>query len=201
MGAARLAVNVAEAATAGIGRCVGSREGRCRGLESRAFVDNSLAGHGLWGSLTPMTHRRRTQPPYGSPRPSSPALDVASVEAVARRVVELLRAEHRSPRERRLVDAATLAAELGVERSWVYAHRADLGAIQLGSGSKPRLRFDVDMARELLARSTSRESQTPQTPVAAGDSSRRRRQRLGSSPDLLPIRGSATTVDAGRKRS
>jgi hypothetical protein len=75
------------------------------------------------------------------------------VEAVAQRVVELLHTESHSPLGLRLVDAATLAAELGVERSWVYAHRAELGAIQLGSGSKPRLRFDVNMARELLARS------------------------------------------------
>jgi hypothetical protein len=126
---------------------------------------------------------------------------VASVEAVARRVVELLRTEHHSPRERRLVDAATLAAELGVERSWVYAHRAELGGIQLGAGSKPRLRFDVDMARELLAHSTSKESQTPQTPVVTGVSLRRRRQPLGSGPELLPIRGPATAFDARREGS
>jgi hypothetical protein len=125
---------------------------------------------------------------------------VASVEAVARRVVELLRAERHSPRERRLVDAATLAAELGVERSWVYAHRTELGAIQLGAGSKPRLRFDVDIARESLARSTSKEPQT-QTLTAGGDSSRRRRERLGTSAGLLPIRRPATAIDAGRERS
>lgn len=201
MRAGRLAASVAEAATARIGLGCGEPRGRRRGLESRAFVGNSLAGHGRWGSLTPMTHRRRTQPPYDSPTPSGPALDVASVEAVARRVVELLRTESHSPRARRLVDAATLAAELGVERSWVYTHRAELGAIQLGAGSKPRLRFDVDIARELLASSTSKESQTPQTPVVTGDSSRSRRQRLGSSADLLPIRGPATAIDASRERS
>jgi hypothetical protein len=148
-----------------------------------------------------MTHRRRTQPPYDSPTPSGPALDAASVEAVARRVVELLRTESRSPRACRLVDAATLAAELGVERSWVYAHRAELGAIQLGAGSKPRLRFDVDIARELLASSTSKEPQTPQTLVVTGGSSRSRRERLGSGADLLPIRGTATAIDARWERS
>jgi hypothetical protein len=94
-----------------------------------------------------MTHRRRTQPPDGSPPATGPTLDAASVEAVARRVVELIRSEGDSPGGRRLVDAATLAAQLGVERSWVYTHRAELGAIQLGSGSKPRLRFDVEVAR------------------------------------------------------
>jgi hypothetical protein len=50
-------------------------------------------------------------------------LDAASVEVVARRVVELMRGEGDSSSLRRRVDAATLAAELGVERSWVYAHR------------------------------------------------------------------------------
>lgn len=164
-------------------------------------VDNSLAGPGEARSLTVMADRRPTQPPDDSPPLTGTALDEASVEAVARRVVELIRTEGDSPAGRRLVDAATLATELGVERSWVYAHRDELGAIQIGTGSKPRLRFDVEVAGELLARSTSKESQASQTPVAASGSSRRRSRRLGSSPDLLPIRGSASPVDAGRERS
>jgi hypothetical protein len=80
-------------------------------------------------------------------------LDAASVEAVARRVVELMRGEGSSS-VRGLVDAATLAAELGVTRSWVYEHRVELGAVRLGAGSKPRLRFDVQRAREVLARNS-----------------------------------------------
>lgn len=141
-----------------------------------------------------MTHRRRTQSPYDSPTPGSPALDEASVEAVARRVVELLRADSHSAHERRLVDAATLAAELGVDRSWVYAHRAELDAIRLGSGSKPRLRFDVDTARELLARSTGKESRLQESPTTTGASSSRRRRRSGSSYELLPIRATAAAT-------
>lgn len=147
-----------------------------------------------------MTHDRRTQPPDDSPLPADTALDAASVEAVARRVVELIRTEGHSPSGRRLVDAATLAAELGVERSWVYTHRAELGAIQLGSGSKPRLRFDVETAQVLLASSTNKESKAPQMPVAAGDPSRRRRQSLGSNSELLPIRGVAGASEASRER-
>ena len=42
----------------------------------------------------------------------------------------------------RLVDAATLARALGVERSWVYAHAKELHAIRLG-GKHGRLRFDL----------------------------------------------------------
>lgn len=63
------------------------------------------------------------------------------VEAIARRVVELLRGEEAGERPARLVDAATLARELGVEREWVYAHAEQLGAVRLG-GPNGRLRFD-----------------------------------------------------------
>lgn len=147
-----------------------------------------------------MTHRTRAQPLAGSPPPAGGVLDEAFVEALARRVVELIRNESNPPLARRMVDAATLAAELGIERSWVYAHRHELGGIPLGAGSKPRLRFDVETARELLARSTSKEAQVPQTPVPARGSSRRRRQRLGSSPKLLPIRGAGVATETDQER-
>jgi hypothetical protein len=65
------------------------------------------------------------------------------VEAIARRVAELLR-DDTSPPAARLVDAATLAAMLGVERDWVYAHARELQAVRLG-GKRGRLRFDVAM--------------------------------------------------------
>lgn len=71
------------------------------------------------------------------------------VEAIARRVVELLRAEEPQGRSARLVDAATLARELGVERDWVYVHAEQLGAIRLG-GPHGRLRFDRREVTERL---------------------------------------------------
>lgn len=147
-----------------------------------------------------MSHRRQPQPLAGSPPPSGAGLDEASLEALARRVVELIRNELNPPVDRRMVDAATLARELGVERSWVYAHRQELGGIQLGTGSKPRLRFDVETAQELLARSTSKKSQAPQARVPAYGSSRRHRQRLGSGARLLPIRGSTRLDSNGEHR-
>lgn len=149
-----------------------------------------------------MAHNQRTQPPAASPLPpAGPFLDAASIEAVARRVVELIHDEGGSPAARRLVDAATLAAELGVDRSWVYAHRGELGAIQLGTGSKPRLRFDLEVAWKVLARSTSKESQEPKTPAPTRSSERRRQRRTRSAPELLPIRGSVSPIDADRERS
>lgn len=71
------------------------------------------------------------------------------VEAIARRVIELLRAEGPQEQPARLVDAATLARELGVERDWVYAHAEELGAIRLG-GRHGRLRFDLQVVKDRL---------------------------------------------------
>ena len=123
------------------------------------------------------------------------------MEAVARRVAELIRTESDPHAVRRLVDAATLAAELGVERSWVYAHRDELGAIQLGSGSKPRLRFDPATARSVLAHSATTGSREPKTPVPTSKPVHRRRRGTGNGSGLLPIRGSARPLDADMERS
>ena len=48
----------------------------------------------------------------------------------------------REPAEPPLIDAAEAARRLGVSRASVYELAAELGAIRIGSGSKPRLRFD-----------------------------------------------------------
>ena len=149
-----------------------------------------------------MAPQDRPQLAHHPERPYSNAtLDAASVEAVARRVVELIRGEGDSSSARGLVDAATLAAELGVERSWVYTHRDELGVIRLGTGSKPRLRFDVEAARAVLARFRGKGPHKPKPPTPASSSIRPRRQRMGSSPPLLPIKGTARPLDADRERS
>ena len=123
-------------------------------------------------------------------------IDASWVEAVALRVVALMR-DDSAPNHRRLVDAATLAAELGVDRSWVYAHRDELGAVRLGAGSKPRLRFDPVEARKVLAGRSTTDLRVPKSSVPAGSSRRGRRRRTGSGSELLPIRGSAITFDDG----
>jgi hypothetical protein len=129
-----------------------------------------------------MAHYQRTQPPESSPS-AGPALDAASIEAVARRVVELIRDEGGSPTGRQLVDAATLAAELGVDRSWVYSHSGELGAIKLGTGSKPRLRFDRAVALEVFAGCATEQQQHPGAGIgaesAAPPARRRRRSPNG----------------------
>src|SRR3954467_4604125 len=76
-------------------------------------------------------------------------LDPDDIEALARRVAELLRASTSASEP--LVDAAELARILGVDRDWVYARANRLGAVRLGDGPKAPLRFDVRRVRALLA--------------------------------------------------
>jgi plasmid replication initiation protein len=92
----------------------------------------------------------------------------ADVEAIAERVLDLL--ERRADRlPVRYVDAATLAAALGVDRAWVYAHARALGAIRLG-GSRGRLRLDVRIVERALLGDTA-------APTAVSNSETDPRQR------------------------
>lgn len=78
------------------------------------------------------------------------AIDGDYVEAVAQRVAELINADDRADVSDRLVDATTLAGELGVERSWVYEHAHELHAVRLGNGPRARLRFNPRAVRATL---------------------------------------------------
>ena len=115
------------------------------------------------------------------------AADAAFVDAVARRVVELLRAEGMASLEGpRLLTVAAVAAEFGVSTDWLYAKARSLGAIRLGSGPRARLRFDRATIADRIARvatSTSRQRSSPR-------GARRRGTRESADSDLLPIRGS-----------
>jgi hypothetical protein len=116
-------------------------------------------------------------------------LDYQLADLIAERVVKLLRSTERTAA--RLVDATTVAERLGVSREYVYAHADELGARRIGNGLRPRMRFDLD---RVLSTPTScftgRESQTPKQPGAKGNPAGRRLRSTGSSPKLLPIRGS-----------
>jgi hypothetical protein len=78
-----------------------------------------------------------------------PEIAPSQIEEIAQRVVALLEEVGHLGDSRRYVDAATLAAEFGVERDWVYAHAEELGALRLG-GPKGRLRFDRIWVRQRL---------------------------------------------------
>ena len=112
----------------------------------------------------------------------TPTLPAEDVDAIARRVVELLR-EEPALTTRHLVDAGTLATILGVSRDTIYAKATELGAIRIGTGDRPRLRFDVDRA---LAAS-QHEHQAP-APAAVVAQPRRRPTRGADAAPLLPIR-------------
>jgi hypothetical protein len=129
-------------------------------------------------------------------------LSTETVEAIAARVVELLRREaamHRQAATPPKLTAAELATRLGVERAWIYQHAAQLGAIRLGAGPRARLRFDAELVAERLSARDTWPQMAPGRPSLAT----RRPRRIGSSsPELLPIKGdvelSSTTATEGR---
>ena len=90
-------------------------------------------------------------------------LDAVSIEAIAHRVAELL------GDGRPLLDAAAVARQLGRSRAWVYQHAAELGAVRLGDGERPRLGFEPPATKP-------KRRYTGASPKRQGD-------------DLLPIRG------------
>lgn len=108
------------------------------------------------------------------------------IEAIARRVVEL-EAERASVGAPALVDASTLARQLGMSRAFVYEHRHELGAVLVGGGSRPRLRFNPDAALAAFTALTAK----PQPPEQPEQPARQkpRRTRPTSSAPLLPIAG------------
>ena len=81
------------------------------------------------------------------------SLEASDIESIAQRVAQLLDlapARH----DRRYVDAAALAELLAIDRSWIYAHAEELGAIRVG-GARGRLRFDVQHVSRMLAEERS----------------------------------------------
>lgn len=105
-------------------------------------------------------------------------LDHEDIQQIAERVVELLLSDSKrcmsvsstvgsafargrpAPSLSGLVDAATLAQALGVDRRWVYAHAKQLGGIRLG-GPQGRLRFDLARLGEKLDPASPYPAQRP----------------------------------------
>jgi hypothetical protein len=113
-------------------------------------------------------------------------LGYEDIELIAVRVAELLRGEMPEPAAR-LVDAATVARELGVDRDWVYAHARELGVVRLG-GEHGRLRFDLAKIRREIACPSQ-----PGRRTARQRARRRRPQRRRCNVDLLPYNELAST--------
>lgn len=110
------------------------------------------------------------------------ALDAASIEAISRRVVELMRA---GAPPAGLIDAAEVARRLGLARSTVYDSPERYGGIKVGS----RWRFDP-AAIDRPAPSADPSAQPETTPAPARRTGRSRRRRIvtrAGSP-LLPVK-------------
>lgn len=73
------------------------------------------------------------------------------VEAVARRVVELLQEGEVAPRVG-MVGTAAIARMVGMSEDWVRDHAGELGGVRAGDGARGELRFDVAVVRERMAR-------------------------------------------------
>jgi len=84
--------------------------------------------------------------------------DAQLVDAIARRVVELLEGSRaRADATRPVSDTggacltvSQVAARYRVSRSWVYAHQRELGAMRLGDGPRARLRFDPKVVADAI---------------------------------------------------
>lgn len=120
-----------------------------------------------------------------------------SIEGLACRVAQLLAAvspEAGATRARKKMLTATEVAELfGVSRRWVYDHAEVLGARRLGTGTRPRLRFDPDEVAERidgLAAGPASRVATPGSAAMRGD----------CRTDSLPGRSRAMVVGQARKR-
>jgi hypothetical protein len=113
--------------------------------------------------------------------PTVAELSPRCIEAIATRVIELLREHTRDLQHpESLIDVAELARRTGLSRTWIYEHARELGAIRLGDGPKARLRFNPDTVKRLLERE-------PPSRVEAAPATRRRQIRVMNDIELLPI--------------
>lgn len=75
-----------------------------------------------------------------------------TIEAIAQRVAELVAdagSEALDARPERIT-AEEVSRWWGISRRWVYDHANELGARRMGSGRRPRLRFDPEEVAERL---------------------------------------------------
>jgi hypothetical protein len=125
-----------------------------------------------------------------------------AIERIAHRAASLILDEvrpvldelaDRRPKPGRKTTAAQVAEHLAVSLDVVYANADQLGAVRIGSGEKPMLRFPpLERIDELLRERTTcpggRKSETAEP--ASLRATRQRRPRVsGTEVELLPVRG------------
>jgi hypothetical protein len=101
-------------------------------------------------------------------------------DPVARRVIEMIKEEGvlAAPIPASWLNAAEVAELLQVTREWVYQHADELGAVRLGGGRRPRLRF-------------RREGLAARDGASLGRVEKRPKHRETRSYGLIPIDDSA----------
>lgn len=57
-----------------------------------------------------------------------------------------------------LVTAEQAGRAIGMSAAWVREHATDLGAVRIGDGKRPRLRFDLETVKAAMTRRTSGET-------------------------------------------
>lgn len=124
------------------------------------------------------------QPPRPSPQtPNGKHAEWDLVEAIAQRTAELVL--ERLAGVVPLVDAQTVAGALGISPETVRGHADELGVVRVGTGSRPRLRFDLATARAAWnARSVGERSQAAETPKASAPRAKVKARGV----ELVPIR-------------
>jgi hypothetical protein len=127
------------------------------------------------------------------PRATEIRLAPESIEELACHLAQILVAappeSEAASARRKMLSAAEVADLFGVSRRWVYDHAEVLGARRLGSGIRPRLRFDPDEVAERIDGLGSR-------PGAQGSATMRGDCRT----DSLPARSGDIVVGQARKR-
>ncbi|HMJ74016.1 MAG TPA: hypothetical protein VK471_11720 [Solirubrobacterales bacterium] len=99
-------------------------------------------------------------------------LDPESIEAIARRLAELLADREPERPGRGLISAEEVSQWWGVSRRWVYENARRLGVRPIGTGRRPRLRFDPDEVAEHLGEPSGRHGGQPDArrlPAISGD--------------------------------
>jgi hypothetical protein len=127
--------------------------------------------------------------------PAEVRLAAESIDALLAGLAELagaVRAPEPAPPQR-LLSAAEVARWWGVERSWVYSHAAWLGVRRLGTGPRPRLRFDPEEVAERLGAPSPAPDMRRSRPIAAD----RRSDSLSARGGVIVVEQETET--AGRR--